>query len=272
MHEIPLLFSTCSCIPIPSAEGIVAQTELICFYLQMGLKTRLGRLILPRLPVSRHVFDHVRMELNAFHARVALRIYPSRFIKRSQLKRQKNLLVNIGCGPFGLPGWINFDLYALKSVTLPVDCRLSIPLGAKSCRGIHVEHYLEHLEPGKELPAFLAECRRCLAPEGVLRIIVPDAAKFVKAYQSPGWDELNTLIYDDECSEHTFRSKMDALNHVFLQNGEHYGGFDEERLQEVLKQSGFSRVQRREWRQGEFPGGCIDRELHRNNSLYFEAR
>jgi hypothetical protein len=65
---------------------------------------------------------------------------------------------------------------------------------------------------------------------------------------------------------------MEALNHVFLQQAEHYGGYDADTLSLVLQDGGFRNVMRRSWREGEFPGGPIDRELHRPYSLYFEAR
>ena len=60
-------------------------------------------------------------------------------------------------------------------------------------RGIHVEHYFEHLEPTTERPRFLAECRRCLEPGGVLRIIVPDMRKYVEAYLANDWTMLNEI-------------------------------------------------------------------------------
>jgi len=65
---------------------------------------------------------------------------------------------------------------------------------------------------------------------------------------------------------------MDALNHVFIQGWEHYGGYDAENLEIVLRESGFTQVKRVSWRNGDFPVECIDREQHRPYSLYFEAQ
>ena len=65
---------------------------------------------------------------------------------------------------------------------------------------------------------------------------------------------------------------MEALNHVFVQDGEHYGGFDAEYLRRTLQQAGFEDIAQVEWRQGRFPGGAIDRDQHRTYSLYMEAR
>ena len=72
--------------------------------------------------------------------------------------------------------------------------------------------------------------------------------------------------------QHTFRSKMETLNHVFLEDAEHYGGHDSETLSLVLPEAGSRNVVRWSWREGDFPNGPLDRELHRPYSLYFEAR
>lgn len=122
-----------------------------------------------------------------------------------------------------------------------------------------------------ERPFFLKECLRCLQPDGVLRVIVPDAELYVRAYLDPGWDMLNEIGCGSEKPQDVFKCKMDALNHVFIQGWEHYGGIDAEMLRLTLKVAGFSLVTHCAWRTGQFPDGCIDREQHRPYSLYFEA-
>jgi hypothetical protein len=64
---------------------------------------------------------------------------------------------------------------------------------------------------------------------------------------------------------------MDALDHVFLQTFEHYGGYDETSLVSLLRQHGFREIQRQSFQTGNFPDGCIDREEHKSYSLYLEA-
>jgi hypothetical protein len=212
---------------------------------------------MPRLPLNPMVFRLLRLELRAWWVNCLNGLHPLYLARRRKLTRRRDVLVNIGSGPFGHDGWINFDLHAHAGVTLAIDCRHSLPLGDQSCRGIHVEHYFEHLEPTRERPRFLAECRRCLLPGGILRIIVPD---------------LNAIGCGGECPETAFVTKMAALNHVFLQDGEHYGGIDATLLGGTLTASGFGDVRLVGWREGAFPGGCIDREQHRPYSLYMEAR
>jgi predicted SAM-dependent methyltransferase len=218
------------------------------------------------------VFNHLRLELNALRVRIFHRIHPGYLSNIHALAKQRNIKANIGCGPFGRLGWVNLDLFSLNNVTLRADCRYRIPLADGSCEGIHVEHFFEHLASTDERPRFLSECRRCLQEDGVLRIIVPDGELYVRAYSAPGWEALNLVKCGGDVPEQVFRTKMEALNHVFLQDAEHYGAFDAETLGLVLNEAGFRDVTRRSWREGDFPGGPIDLELHRPYSLYYEAR
>ena len=238
----------------------------------MTLKQRLGSWLIPRLPVNPWLFRTFRVELNAMLVRLLHRLHPGWIARRRSLMRKRGVLANIGCGPFGLEGWVNLDLFPAPGVTMRADCRYGFPLGDGAARGIHVEHYFEHLEPGTERPRFLAECRRCLEPGGILRIVVPDMRKYAEAYLAPGWGLLNEIGCGGERPESTFATKMEALNHVFVQDGEHYGGFDAEYLRRTLQQAGFEDIAQVEWRQGRFPGGAIDRDQHRTYSLYMEAR
>ena len=236
------------------------------------LKQRLGAWLIPRLPVNPWVFRNVRLELNAFAVRVLNRLHPGWRSRQRALRERKDLLVNVGCGPFGQEGWVNLDLIPAPGVTLRVDCRHGLPLGDGAARGIHVEHYFEHLEPTLERPRFLAECRRCLEPGGILRIIVPDMGLYIRAYLADDWTLLNEIGCGGDSPQSAFGTKMEVLNHVFVQDGEHYGGFDAEYLKRTLEQAGFVGVEQVGWRQGRFPGGAIDREQHRPYSLYMEAR
>lgn len=238
----------------------------------MTLKQRMGAWLIPRLPVNPWVFRTFRVELNACMVRLLHRIHPGWVMQRRRLERQKGVLANIGCGPFGREGWINLDLFMGPGVTMRADCRHRFPLGDASARGIHVEHYFEHLEPTTERPRFLAECRRCLESSGILRIVVPDMHKYAEAYLAPGWGMLNTIGCGGEVPEKAFATKMEALNHVFVQDGEHYGGFDAEYLRRTLEQAGFTDIEQVAWREGRFPDGAIDRDQHRPYSLYMEAR
>ncbi|CAN5646643.1 hypothetical protein BH10PSE6_BH10PSE6_19230 [soil metagenome] len=235
------------------------------------LKQRAGAWLIPRLPVNPSVFATVRLELNAMIVRTLNRILPGRIAKRRQLQQRRDVLVNVGCGPFGRDGWTNFDLFPAPGVTMRVDARWGLPLADGAARGIHVEHFFEHLEPTQERPRFLADCRRCLQPGGILRIVVPDMKKLIEGYLAPGWDMLNAVGCGGERPQDMFGTKIEALNHVFVQEGEHYGGFDAEYLRRTLQTAGFDDIAEVGWRIGRFPGGAIDREQHALHSLYMEA-
>lgn len=105
-------------------------------------------------------------------------------------------LLNVGCGgnrPVKEP-WINIDnLHAIfPDVTKPerinmdkefnylnADLRNGIPFENDSIDGILASHFLEHLDAQESLK-FLRECLRVLKPSGILRLSVPDPAKFYK--------------------------------------------------------------------------------------------
>jgi predicted SAM-dependent methyltransferase len=237
------------------------------------LKQRVGTWLMPQLPVNPWVFMTLRVELRAMRTRLLNRILPWRIARRRALVERRDVLVNVGCGPFGRDGWVNLDLADAPCVTMRVDARWGLPLADGAARGIHVEHYFEHLQPGTERPRFLAECRRCLAPGGILRIIVPDLRKYIDGYLAPGWDLLNQVGCGEVVPpQRMFGTKIEVLNHVFVQAGEHYGGFDAEYLRVTLAEAGFEDIEQVGWRTGRFPGGPIDREQHASYSLFMEAR
>ncbi len=238
----------------------------------MTLKQRLGNCFIPKLPVNQHVSSHLRHELAAWWVRILHNFHPGYRAKIRELRKKKDLLVNVGCGPFGEPDWVNLDLYNQPNLTLRADTRRKLPLADESCLGIHVEHFLEHLNPEDERLPFLHECRRCLQTDGILRLITPDAELYIKAHLEPGWGLLNQIGCGEDKPEAVFRTKMEALNYVFLQEWAHFGGYDAETLEHILKEVGFTQVNRSSWRKGDFPGGSIDRKQHRPYSLYFEAR
>jgi len=238
----------------------------------MTIKQKLGRFLFDNLPFSTHVFNHFRQEVNAIWVRFLHKINPYYISKVRKLKKQKDLLVNLGCGPYGLDnGWINLDLFPIQNVYVRTDCRKKLFLADNSAKGIHIEMFLEHLDPHDELPYLLKECYRALQPGGVLRIIVPDAEKFINAYISNGWEEFNKISYGYEDWSKTYSSKMEALNHVFQQGYEHFGGWDFERLQYELQRALFNKIIRVSYGEGVFPGGVIDRNYHKQNGLYVEA-
>jgi predicted SAM-dependent methyltransferase len=79
--------------------------------------------------------------------------------------------LHIGCGQQAIPGWINIDNQPLPGVDRVLDVRQGLPF--RGAAAIYAEHFLEHLAFDDGL-AFLRECRRALAPSGVLRLSTPN--------------------------------------------------------------------------------------------------
>ena len=79
--------------------------------------------------------------------------------------------LHIGCGQEAIPGWVNIDSRELPGVSHVLDVRQGLPF--EEAAAIYAEHFLEHLSIEEGL-AFLKDCRRALAPDGVLRLSTPN--------------------------------------------------------------------------------------------------
>ena len=79
--------------------------------------------------------------------------------------------LHIGCGQQAIPGWINIDNQGLPGVDQVLDVRKGLPFAGVAA--VYAEHFLEHLAFEDGL-AFLAECRRVLRSDGVLRLSTPN--------------------------------------------------------------------------------------------------
>lgn len=235
----------------------------------MTFKNQIGQVLIPMLPISRFAFDILRLEFTCWKVRMANRILPSRLLKLHQLKKRRRLLANIACGPFTIPGFENLDLVAHSDDVRPWDCTRSLPFNTESCKGIRAEHFLEHLEFREQVPRFFTDCFRCLEPGGVLRIIVPDAERFMKAYSSgdtKGFQDLGSYPFPEDLP-----TGMDVISHVFHQGHEHRWAYDFENLKLTLEKVGFQRIERMEFGESLDPELGQDREQHRPYSLYVEA-
>jgi len=79
--------------------------------------------------------------------------------------------LHIGCGSSPIEGWVNVDIQGGAGVDRVLDVRRGLPF--RNVELIFAEHFVEHLTLEENL-AFLAECRRILLPEGVLRLSTPN--------------------------------------------------------------------------------------------------
>jgi predicted SAM-dependent methyltransferase len=227
------------------------------------------RMILRFLP--RHTFMHVRSEVPL----ILLRLKAGSVRKR--YKDLDNLFVNIGAGVYGKPGWVNVDIAQVENVNCLYDCRKNLPFSDASVKGIFCEHFFEHVDYTEEVPYFLVECHRVLKKDGVLRLIVPDAELYLRAYCRGGWEELHRIRPLD--ANHTdfyfhcrYNTPMELLNVVFRQGHEHRFAYDFDTLRFVLSRYGFSEIVRQECGRSLNSELCLDQANRASESLYVDAR
>jgi len=235
-----------------------------------GLKQRLGRVVFANMPITRFLFDQLRVEANAAMALTLRTVSPAMRARLRRLRNERHLLVNVGCGPQVCEGFLNIDLFPARPDVLRYDCRRGLPLADSSAAAIKIEHFVEHLEPREELPLVLSDCHRVLEPGGVLRIAVPDAEQYVRAYVSDSAAPYAPLGMPTLPSD--LPTRMDVLNHVFHQWHEHRWGYDYETLANRLRRAGFSTVERSAFRRSRLPLlADVDLSVHAPYSLYVEA-
>lgn len=193
------------------------------------------------------------------------------------LSGRTNIYANIGCGGLGLAhDWVNIDLGKHLNVTYTFDCRNELPFADSSVQGIFTEHFFEHIDYDTEVPYFLQHCYRSLQPNGVLRIIVPDAEKYLIGYVQEGWDYMKkTRPLDDDLNDALmgikYQTKMQLVNEVFRQGGQHKYAWDFETIKLSLQKAGFTNIQKMEYKQSHDPKVAIDELIRQPESLYVEA-
>jgi predicted SAM-dependent methyltransferase len=234
------------------------------------LKQRIGRWLFPKLPITRRLFDELRFEANGMRVRTAYALLPWWRARLARLRRLEGQLVNVACGPHVVPGFLNLDLLPASPHVVAWDCRRSLPLKDDGAAGVRVEHFVEHLDPREELPAFLSDVRRALAPGGVLRVIVPDAERYLAAYMRGGPEPFRELGVSRPWPA-DLPTRLDFVNHVFHQWHEHRWAYDFETLADRLASAGYSRIERMSFGTSLDPRLAQDRPHHAPYSLYVDA-
>lgn len=231
-----------------------------------GRMLRLSR----ALGLTRATLWALRIEVEARWLWVVRHAWPPARLAWRALADRRHLLLNVGSGPFVLDGFVNLELRAYHRDVFRWDCRTSLPVADASCRGIRIEHFVEHLDPRDELPDLLIDCLRALEPNGVLRIIVPDTARYIRAYVESGRQGLDALAVPDPFPD-DLPTKLDVVNHAFYQWHEHRWAYDVENLSSRLRAAGFDDIQRSGFGISRLPPLGADRDEHAPYSLYVEC-
>lgn len=133
--------------------------------------------------------------------------------------------LSVGSGPTKLPEpWRCFDR--------EVDVRKALPFGDASAQYILAEHLIEHLHL-RDGMRFLCECRRVLAPGGILRLSFPDVTRidqFCAGY-------LNFIRGLGKNAE----TRLDAVRFILADSG-HVSMWTAAGARQVLRACGFSQV------------------------------
>ena len=170
------------------------------------------------------------------------------------------LLLHLGAGVHHPPGWVNVDVLGM-SPDLHWDLRRRLPFADGSAQGVLLEHVLEHFTLAADLD-LLAECRRVLAPGGIVRIGVPDFGRYLESYAGDG------AFVDRQRPGRPTR--LLAVAEVALAHG-HRSVWDGETLEVVLREAGFEDARRRAFGDSALEP-APDNPAREPESVYAEAR
>jgi predicted SAM-dependent methyltransferase len=199
-------------------------------------------------------------------------------VTKLKCKSLTGVSVNVGCGGSPRRGWINLDILPYREV-MCWDCAKGLPFNDGTVDAIYSEHFFEHLDYHSEARQFLRACLRCLRSKGTLRIVVPDAGKYLKFYAEEDWDKIAAMRplakdgnnYRDLWPTIIHRTRMEFVNFLFRQNGEHKYAYDAETLILMLREAGFSQSFESDFNASSDPNMTKDTDERRNESLYVEA-
>jgi len=173
------------------------------------------------------------------------------------------LYVQYGCGFSAPEGWLNFDasptlrferspvgfLYTRNGSRFPKavqygDIIRGLPVPDGSCRGLYCSHVLEHLAL-EDCDVALANSLRCLTPGGVFRIVVPDFAALVKAYNGdPSENAVRAFLESSALGRLRRPRGFEGLLQMWIGNSSHLWMWDERSLAARLRHHGFVNIRR----------------------------
>jgi aspartate beta-hydroxylase len=173
----------------------------------------------------------------------------------------KDLKLHIGCGEHALPGWVNLDVHPAP---LCWNVHWGLPFADGSATHVFVSHLFEHLFFPHDAGAFLSELRRVMAPGARLRMIVPDVAQLIDAYQRGDRE-----FFAKRAAHWAGANGDGPLLAQFLNYAgagpdpgylfeAHKFGYDFETLKAMLEIAGFSTITRSAYMQSDEPSLRLD--------------
>ena len=205
--------------------------------------------------------------VSSFEARQSAKVQatkllaPRRAAPRAQARRRRDRCASTSArAATSSPGWVNVDLVGMGS-DLRWDLTSRLPFPDGSADAVFLEHVLEHF-PLETVLAMLAECRRVLAPGGILRAGVPDFGRYAESYAGD-----RAFLEERRPGRPT---PLLALAEVALSHG-HRSVWDAETLERVLAESGLVDVRRRAFGDTDLPESP-DNPRREAESVYAEGR
>jgi predicted SAM-dependent methyltransferase len=184
-------------------------------------------------------------------------------VRRARALEQRDLRLNLGCGPNLRPEWVNVDLDARGAI--PLDLRRALPFATGSCRAVYSDHFFEHLEYPEPATSHLREVLRVLQPGGILSMGVPDGEEVLREYVT-GEGSGFQLARDRGWHPEWCDTPIHQVNFSFRQWGDHRWAYDLDTLCRMLGAVGFVSALRRPFDEAQ------DSEERRPGTLYVEAR
>jgi SAM-dependent methyltransferase len=248
-------------------------------YAETALRQNGGAGLEPRLQALQTAAASLRAELAAQR-----RPYLQAQLQRLGVSEAaRGLKLHVGCGPCLLEGWINLDVHPAPLAT---NVLWGLPFAEGSVRLVFLSHLLEHLFYPNDVMPFLGEIFRVLEPGGVVRIIVPDIAQYIEAYQN------DDAEFFAERRQHwgAGDGRTTRLENFLAYAGAgpdpawlfqaHKFGYDFETLSRALERAGFVGIQRSAFNASEHPELRVDNNSEvagahhggRHYSLFVEAR
>lgn len=209
--------------------------------------------------------------------------------------------LNLGSGPSGIDGWLNYDTGVLPLLSkqpklrhllcvfglLPknydvnwpeielVDIRRRFPLPDNSVDFIYCSQVIEHFERYEALNV-LKESLRVLKPEGIIRVSVPDIDKMLANYIEEKISNpetaarvINVLWWGYE--KDIKPGIVGKISKFFIRD--HQWHYNVSSMKKLLFEVGFQSVKALSFRKGETPDlNQVEIEVHKKHSLYLEAK
>jgi predicted SAM-dependent methyltransferase len=167
----------------------------------------------------------------------------ARTLARRPAPSPPSRLLHLGCGGRRVPGFLNVDV---AGSDLDIDLGGGVlPWADGTFTAIASQQVIEHLEIDTELRPLLAEMARVLAPGGEAWLACPDMEAICRSYLADGGA---ALLRDRQSRWPEFDlgglPESHMMNVLFHQAGEHVNLFDFRLLAHVVREAGFSAVER----------------------------